>query len=62
MRYVLNVRLHDLIKIIYYLDRHDVMSFYTIKIIADKQIPCYSLSNGDKIDSGDISDSLHFAT
>ena len=38
------------------------MSSYTVKIIADKHKYPVILSNGDKIDSGDISDSLHFAT
>ncbi|BCD92236.1 aminopeptidase N [Francisella halioticida] len=49
-------------KITYYLDRPDVMSSYTVKIIANKQKYPVILSNGDKIDSGYISDTLHFAT
>lgn len=48
--------------ITYYLDRPDVMSSYTVKIIANKHKYPVILSNGDKIDTGDISDSLHFAT
>ena len=38
------------------------MSSYTVKIIADKHKYHVILSNEDKTDSGDISDSLHFAT
>ena len=38
------------------------MSSYTIKIIADKHKYLVIHSNEDKIESGDISDSLHFAT
>ncbi|APC95139.1 aminopeptidase N [Francisella tularensis subsp. novicida] len=48
-------------KITYYLDRPDVMAAFTVKIIADKKKYPIILSNGDKIDSGDISDNQHFA-
>lgn len=48
-------------KITYYLDRPDVMSSYTVKIIADKKKYPVILSNGDKVESGDISDTQHFA-
>ena len=47
-------------KITYYLDRPDVMSSYTVKIIANKQKYPVILSNGDKVDSGDISDTLQY--
>jgi aminopeptidase N len=47
--------------ITYYLDRPDVMSAFTVKIIADKDKCPVILSNGDKIESGDISDTQHFA-
>ncbi|QLE79387.1 aminopeptidase N [Francisella sp. Scap27] len=47
--------------ITYYLDRPDVMASYTVKIIADKKKYPVILSNGDKIESGDISDTQHFA-
>ncbi|MDE4971999.1 hypothetical protein, partial [Francisella tularensis] len=46
--------------ITYYLDRPDVMAAFTVKIIADKKKYHIILSNGDKIDSGDISDNQHF--
>ena len=39
-------------KITYYLDRPDVMSSFTTKIIADKQKYPVLLSNGNKIDEG----------
>ncbi|MBK2095669.1 aminopeptidase N [Francisella philomiragia] len=48
-------------KITYYIDRPDVMSSYTVKIIADKKKYPVILSNGDKVESGDISDTQHFA-
>ena len=47
-------------KISYALDRPDVMSIFTTKLIADKKFPIL-LSNGDKIDSGSLSSSRHFA-
>ncbi|WP_150465435.1 aminopeptidase N [Francisella sp. SYW-2] len=48
-------------KITYYLDRPDVMSSFTVKIIADKKKYPVILSNGDKIESGDISETHHYA-
>ncbi|AJI74772.1 aminopeptidase N [Francisella philomiragia subsp. philomiragia ATCC 25015] len=47
--------------ITYYLDRPDVMSAFTVKIIADKKKYPVILSNGDKVESGYISDTQHFA-
>lgn len=41
-------------KITYYLDRPDVMSTFTTKIIADKEKYPILLSNGNLIDSGDF--------
>jgi len=49
-------------RITYYLDRPDVMAVYTTKVIADKVKYPYLLSNGNKVDSGDLSDNRHFAT
>lgn len=49
-------------RITYYLDRPDVMAVFTTKVIAPKNKFPYLLSNGNKIDSGDLSDGLHFAT
>lgn len=48
-------------RITYYLDRPDVMSIFTTKIIADKKYPTL-LSNGDKIASGDLPNNKHYAT
>jgi aminopeptidase N len=48
-------------KITYFLDRPDVMTIFTTKIIAPKKYPIL-LSNGNLIDSGDIDADRHFAT
>lgn len=49
-------------KITYYLDRPDVMSDFTTRIEADaSQFPIL-LSNGNKIDSGEVEGGRHFAT
>ena len=45
----------------YYLDRPDVMSLFTTKIIADKKRYPKLLSNGNLIDSGDLDNGKHFA-
>ncbi|MCM8536816.1 MAG: aminopeptidase N [Lentisphaeraceae bacterium] len=49
-------------KITYFLDRSDVMSIYTTRIEADKSKYPILLSNGNKIDSGDLADGRHFVT
>ncbi len=48
-------------KITYYLDRPDVMSEFTTRVIADKKLPVL-LSNGNLIEAGDIDEARHFAT
>ncbi|NVK21598.1 MAG: aminopeptidase N [Kangiellaceae bacterium] len=48
-------------KITYYLDRPDVMSTFKVRIEGDKQQFPYLLSNGNKLDSGDLGDGRHFA-
>jgi len=48
-------------RITYYLDRPDVMAVFTTKVIADKFKFPYLLSNGNKIDSGDLPGGKHFA-
>lgn len=48
-------------RITYFPDRPDVMSVYTILIDADKATYPTLLSNGNKIDSGDIDGGRHFA-
>ncbi|MGN0921788.1 MAG: aminopeptidase N [Cellvibrio sp.] len=47
-------------KITYYLDRPDVMSEFTTKVIADKKFPVL-LSNGNLIESGEIDQNRHYA-
>lgn len=48
-------------KITYFLDRPDVMTEFTTKIIADKKYPVL-LSNGDIIDQGTMDNERHFVT
>jgi len=47
-------------KITYYQDRPDVLATFTVKIIADKKYP-HLLSNGNKIEQGDIGNDRHYA-
>ena len=47
-------------KITYFLDRPDVMTKYTTKIIANKEKYPILLSNGNKISEGDLEDGMHF--
>lgn len=49
-------------RITYYLDRPDVMASFTTKVIADRDKYPYLLSNGNKIDSGNLDGNRHFAT
>jgi len=49
-------------RITYYLDRPDVMAIFSTKIIADKSLYPYLLSNGNKVDAGDLDNGFHFAT
>ncbi len=49
-------------RISYYLDRPDVMAVFTTKVIADKTLYPLLLSNGNKVDQGDLSDGKHFVT
>lgn len=48
-------------KITYFLDRPDVMTFYQVKIIADKIDYPVLLSNGNLLEEGDLPDNKHFA-
>lgn len=47
-------------KITYYLDRPDVMSEFTTKVIADKKFPVL-LANGNLLEQGDADDGRHYA-
>ena len=49
-------------RISYYLDRPDVMAIFTTKIIADKMLYPYLLSNGNKTAQGDLANNKHFVT
>lgn len=49
-------------RITYYLDRPDIMATFTTKVIADKTQYPSLLSNGNKIDAGDLAQGKHFVT
>ena len=53
---------HGFRNITYFIDRPDNMSLYTTKIIADKETYPVLLSNGNKIDEGDLNGGKHFVT
>ncbi len=47
-------------RITYYSDRPDVMSVFTTKVIADKSLYPFLLSNGNSIDKGELANGKHF--
>lgn len=47
-------------RITYYLDRPDVMAVFSAKVIADKASYPYLLSNGNKVEQGDVDGGKHF--
>lgn len=47
-------------RITYYLDRPDILARYSTRITADKARYPYLLSNGNKVDSGDLDGGRHF--
>ena len=47
-------------RITYYLDRPDVMAIFTCTIVANKKQFPSLLSNGNKVDSGDLANGSHF--
>ncbi|HHQ4472186.1 aminopeptidase N [Aeromonas sp. S41-2] len=47
-------------RITYYLDRPDILARYSTRITADKSQFPFLLSNGNKVDSGDLGDGRHF--
>jgi len=49
-------------KITYFLDRPDVMARYRTRMIADKKKYPFLLSNGNRVESGDLSDGRHWMT
>jgi len=48
-------------RITFFLDRPDVLSVFTVKIIADKETNPILLSNGNPIEQGDLDAGKHFA-
>ncbi len=48
-------------KITFYIDRPDVMASFEVRIEADKNQYPHLLSNGNKVDSGDLDSERHFA-
>lgn len=48
-------------KITYYLDRPDVMSYFTTKVIASKTEASALLSNGNLVEIGELEDGRHYA-
>jgi len=49
-------------RISYYLDRPDVMAVFTTTVIADRTLYPFLLSNGNKIEQGELANNKHFAT
>ncbi len=47
-------------RISYYLDRPDVMAIFSTKVIADKKLYPYLLSNGNKTSEGELPNGKHF--
>lgn len=47
-------------RITYYMDRPDILARYSTRITADKAKYPFLLSNGNKVDSGDLGDGRHF--
>lgn len=47
-------------RITYYMDRPDVLAVFTSKVIADKAVYPYLLSNGNKVGSGELSNGRHW--
>ena len=48
-------------KITYFLDRPDILTRFTTKIVADKEHNAVLLSNGNLIESGDLESNRHYA-
>ncbi len=48
-------------KITYFLDRPDVLTYFTTKIVADKKACKVLLSNGNLVESGDLEGDRHYA-
>lgn len=49
-------------RITYYLDRPDVLAKFSTKVIADKSLYPFLLSNGNQVDQGDLDNGRHFVS
>ncbi len=49
-------------RITYYLDRPDILAPFKVRMQADKALAPVLLSNGNRIEAGDLADGQHFAT
>ena len=49
-------------RITYFLDRPDVMAVYSVRLAADKSAYPVLLSNGNRVEHGDLGSGRHFAT
>jgi aminopeptidase N len=49
-------------RITYYLDRPDILAKFSTKVIADKTLYPFLLSNGNQVDQGDLANGRHFVT
>ena len=49
-------------RITYYLDRPDILAKFSTKVIADKALYPYLLSNGNQVDQGDLAGGRHFVS
>ncbi len=48
-------------RISYFLDRPDVMATYRVRLVADRSEAPVLLSNGNRVEEGDLGDGLHYA-
>ena len=46
-------------RITYFMDRPDVLSVYTVTVVADKSVPML-LANGNPVDKGEVDENAHF--
>ena len=46
-------------RITYFMDRPDVLSVYTVTVVADKSVPML-LANGNPVDRGEVDENTHF--
>jgi len=49
-------------RITYYLDRPDILAKFSTKVIADKTLYPFLLSNGNQVDQGDLDNGRHFVS